>query len=198
MMNVRGKISAAVFCGAVLFLLLPLEEGFARGRKEADRTMTVQTEGEMGIQFFLLREGAGTNPKPTDPSPQSAALYHLFQRVEAAGEAVKVSSDRNFSLRLGKQRAFSSGGAEIIRYDAEIQPDRGISYRKTGEVPFEFSIDECFSSGRVRFQAGQRAIILASRSSDVKGDVLMRVKEMRLDRNGIFSGIVEIAEPADR
>lgn len=182
----------------ILMIILVPAACFGLGKREAPAEERVRTEEQAEIVFYMLVEN------PQDPAsmirfrPEAAAAYHLFQDVKAGNGVVRITSDRKFSLPIGEKEIIDSYGVVgFVRCEAELIPASPVSYRKIGEAEFSFSVDELVSGDRVRFQPGQKAIMDAARSEGVE-DAIMRVREIRLSRNGTFSGLVEIAVPAEK
>jgi len=194
---VSRRLLIAVMLIILLLILVPAA-CFGLGKREAPVEEKVRMEEPTEIVFYMLVEN------PQDPAsmirfrPEAAAAYHLFQDVKAGNGAVRITSDRKFSLPIGEKEVLDfSGTIGIIRCEAELIPAMPVSYRKIGEEEFSFSVDELVSGERVRFQPGQRAIMDVARTEGVE-NAIMRVREIRLVRKGTFSGLVEIAVPAGK
>ncbi|MGC9311644.1 MAG: hypothetical protein ACP5IA_03050 [Sediminispirochaetaceae bacterium] len=192
----RITMSRIMLMTLTILVLLPAA-GWTMGKKEAPGKGVIQTEEERKIVFYMLLEDPAGAQVSAGIRPEAAGLYHLFQDVRVSGGAVRIASSRELSLPIAEKKILDPVGAiGIERYEAELVPLDPLRYRKKWEAEFSFSVDELISGGRVRMQPGQKALIDAARAAGVDG-ALMRVEKISFDRDGIFSGIVEIAEPAE-
>ena len=197
-MNIQNK-SARVFVlvFAVVMWMLPQAMCYGRGKKESPDEGRMYTEEAREIDFFMIGKNPMQAPLPGNQSQELAGFYHLFQQVEVQGGAVRISSNREFSLPITSQKIFViDDSASAIHYKAELVPRDPLSYRIIGEAEFSFKAVDLLSGDRVRFQPGQKAIMDAAREQGLD-ETLMRVKQISLDKDGTFKGIVEIAVPAD-
>jgi len=192
----RITMSRIALTTLTILVLLPAA-GWTLGKKEAPGKGEILTEEKREIVFYMLMEDPAGAQVSAGIRPEAGGLYHLYQDVRMSDGAVRIASSREFSLPVtGKKLLDPVGTIGIVRYEAEIVPLDPLSYRKSGEAEFSFSADELIDGGRVRMQPGQKALIDAARAAGVDR-TLMRVRKISLDRDGIFSGTVDIAVPAE-
>lgn len=192
----RITMSRITLMTLTILVLLPAA-GWTLGKKEAPGKGEILTEEKREIVFYMLMEDPAGAQVSAGIRPEAAGLYHLYQEVRVSEGAVRIASNREFSLPITKKKILDPVGTiGIVRYEAGLEPLDPLRYRKTGEEEFSFSVDELISGDRVRMQPGQKALIDAARAAGVDR-ALMRVEKMSFDRDGIFSGTVEIAVPAE-
>ena len=156
----------------------------AVGKTSADR--------EREIEIFLLA--------PRGEAPAAGALgketaTYLYNQFKVSGTATQMSSSRSFSMPVAERKPVQEiNGATIHRYRLDLIPSERIEYRLIEELSFSFDAAELVSSGRIRLQPGQQALLQVAGKAKV-AEGLIRVESMRLNSKGVFSGTVQIAAP---
>jgi hypothetical protein len=190
--NIPLKHSIASGCVLVmLFTLLSPLSLHAFGSKEKGTEGGSALESEREVEVFVLST-SGSAAASSPALAESAAAF-LFREFSADGSSISIQGSRRFSMPiLERSVQKTETSASLLVFRLRLEKFDALQYSKVEEVSVSFSVDELVSGDRIRLQPSQKALLDAVAAADRKSG-LVRIRELSVDRSGVFKGIAEIA-----
>ena len=191
------RIGPAVLLSACLLLIAagPVLAGGGQERKDRAEKGKIEQEEERTVRLYLVTD-EGRGVAATKSLPGSEAAFFLFQSFKNKGGAVRITSQRSFSMPI-QDRGYLEieQGLGAVWYEVELTPETSVAYTTRKRTSLTFEAGELVSGSGRRTQPASYAAMQALQNSDVE-EGLVRVAELDLSEGGEFSAEVEIAESA--
>ncbi|WP_319561778.1 hypothetical protein [Marispirochaeta sp.] len=187
----RYLVVVLIFCAITngLFAFGSREMG-EKGAEDA-----VRTEEQRRISLILVSANPSDQTLFRSFLAEEASLF-LFQEFSTSGKAVKISSNRRFSMPVEERKKIDIPGVPLaMEYQIELSPAAPVSYHLVQANKVVFSAEKLIAPGRVRLQPGRKALLTAATDSGISSG-LIRIKSLTSDRKGNIAAVVEIARAA--
>jgi len=183
----------------VLLVLVISQELFAFGSREKEGEAVKEgrlQEESRSISLVLVASDPADQGSLGKYLAGEAALF-LFQKYSLSSRAIKITSQRRFSMPVESRKKIDLAGIPLaVEYKIELVPSTVLSYRRVKEFEVVFPAKELIASGRVRLQPGRKALLEAAADAGLESG-LIRIKNMDYNRKGDITCLVEIARRAD-
>ncbi len=191
------KTGPALLLSAGLLLIAagPALAGGGQEREDKAKKGKIEQEEKRAVRLYLVTD-EGRGVAATKSLPGSEAAFFLFQSFKKKGGAVRITSQRSFSMPI-RDRGYLEidQGLGAVWYEVELTPEDPVSYTRRRSSTFTFDSGELVSGSGRRTQPASFAAMQALQETDLD-EGLVRVLELELSGDGEFSAEVEIAEAA--